>query len=73
MAMNGNVTMLIWLGKQHLGQRDKQEMDVNSKNETKITHDVLFDLVNEVESKNGTQEVRPEGSAMETKKPLLDS
>jgi len=25
-AMKGNTTMLIWLGKQYLGQRDKQEM-----------------------------------------------
>lgn len=25
-AMNGNVTMLIWLGKQYLGQADKQEL-----------------------------------------------
>jgi len=25
MAMSGNVTMLIWLGKQHLGQTDKRE------------------------------------------------
>lgn len=27
-AMNGNVTMLIWLGKQYLGQVDKQETEV---------------------------------------------
>jgi hypothetical protein len=25
-AMNGNTTILIWLGKQYLGQRDKREM-----------------------------------------------
>src|SRR6056297_3597022 len=25
-AMAGNVSMLIWLGKQHLGQKDKQEL-----------------------------------------------
>ena len=25
-AMSGNVTMLIWLGKQYLGQSDKQEV-----------------------------------------------
>ncbi len=24
-AMNGNTTMLVWLGKQHLGQADKME------------------------------------------------
>lgn len=27
-AMNGNTTMLIWLGKQHLGQRDKFETEI---------------------------------------------
>ncbi len=27
-ALNGNVTMLIWLGKQHLGQSDKREETV---------------------------------------------
>lgn len=26
LAMDKNPTMLIWLGKQHLGQRDKQEL-----------------------------------------------
>lgn len=29
MAMNGNITMLIWLGKQYLGQADKQEHGVS--------------------------------------------
>lgn len=26
-ALNGNVPMLIWLGKQYLGQKDKQEVN----------------------------------------------
>lgn len=30
-AMQGNVTMLIWLGKQHLGQVDKIETELTSK------------------------------------------
>lgn len=29
-AQSGNVTMLIWLGKQHLGQRDKQDVAVET-------------------------------------------
>ena len=29
-AMGGNVAMLIWLGKQYLGQRDKKDIDVSS-------------------------------------------
>lgn len=28
-AMGGNVTMQIWLGKQYLGQTDKQETEIN--------------------------------------------
>ncbi len=30
MAMGGNITMLIWLGKQYLGQRDKREEIINA-------------------------------------------
>lgn len=29
-AKKGNVTMLIWLGKQHLGQTDKVQMDTSA-------------------------------------------
>ena len=29
-ANKGNTTMLVWLGKQYLGQRDKQEIDKTS-------------------------------------------
>jgi AraC-like DNA-binding protein len=29
-AMSGNVALLIWLGKQHLGQVDKQEAELKS-------------------------------------------
>jgi hypothetical protein len=28
-AMDGNTTMLIWLGKQYLSQRDQPESDIN--------------------------------------------
>ena len=31
-AMNGNPTMLIWLGKQHLGQKDQIESEVTTIN-----------------------------------------
>jgi hypothetical protein len=33
-AMQGNVSMLIWLGKQYLGQTDKQETETNTKLES---------------------------------------
>lgn len=32
LAMNGNATMLIWLGKQHLDQKDKTEYSGDSRN-----------------------------------------
>jgi hypothetical protein len=35
-ANNGNVTMLIWLGKQYLGQTDKQELYSETVNEVKF-------------------------------------
>jgi len=38
MALNGNVTMLIWLGKQYLGQRDKTDSVVR---EETVTLDLL--------------------------------
>jgi hypothetical protein len=38
-AMAGNVGMLIWLGKQHLGQTDKVEQENNNRNEIVITID----------------------------------
>ncbi len=34
MAMGGNITMLIWLGKQNLGQTDKWENRIDAKVET---------------------------------------
>jgi hypothetical protein len=37
-AMSGNVTMLIWAGKQYLGQRDKEDIDLTGK-EIKIMID----------------------------------
>ena len=36
-AESGNVTMLIWLGKQYLGQSDKQEVSGNSESPLNIT------------------------------------
>lgn len=44
-AQAGNVTMQIWLGKQYLGQKDKQEVEQYGKDggpiqqETKVTLD----------------------------------
>lgn len=38
-AMRGNVAMLIWLGKQHLGQADKVEQKSNEEVKIYITPD----------------------------------
>jgi sulfur transfer protein SufE len=40
-AMSGNATMLIWLGKQYLGQRDK--MEHSGEIDSKVSH-VIVDL-----------------------------
>lgn len=45
-AMAGNPRMLIWLGKQYLGQTDKQEMDLNGQLgiEAKTMAEIIQDL-----------------------------
>lgn len=40
-AQNGNVTMLIWLGKQFLGQRDKTDQELTIRNVSELTDDEL--------------------------------
>lgn len=44
MAMNGNVTMLIWLGKQYLGQTDKLNTEMTNNTTTNIVVDLGEDL-----------------------------
>lgn len=39
-ALDGNVTMQIWLGKQRLGQRDKVEQDLNPRDDDTIQRQV---------------------------------
>ena len=38
-ALAGNVTMLIWLGKQYLGQAEKSETTINNELEFEISYD----------------------------------
>ncbi|MDD3135007.1 MAG: hypothetical protein PHF64_00765 [Methanoregula sp.] len=38
-AEAGNATMLIWLGKQHLGQRDRMEQEITGKDGSPIVHE----------------------------------
>jgi len=51
MAMTGNITMLIWLGKQHLGQSDKVEQ------ETKTNRTINLKYSFESEDKPRVEEV----------------
>ena len=43
-AMNGNTTMLVWLGKQYLGQTDKQIVDNTSSDGSMTPHAPVFNL-----------------------------
>lgn len=54
-AMNGNVPLLIWLGKQWLGQSDKQEIQqtVTGTTDLKVTHQDLVNLVKATAKKEG--------------------
>ena len=49
-AMGGNVPMLIWLGKQYLGQTDKIEQN---KDQIIISADIISALNSKKEGKNG--------------------
>lgn len=43
-AMNGNTTMLVWLGKQYLGQTDKQVVDNTSSDGSMTPQAPVFNL-----------------------------
>ena len=46
-AKGGNTTMLVWLGKQYLGQRDKKQTELTGKDGEAIRIKVPEDLTNE--------------------------
>lgn len=54
-AMSGNVAMLIFLGKQYLGQSDKQEIINDSRVSLKLSHDEKREMA-EAYLKNITEE-----------------
>jgi hypothetical protein len=39
-ALSGNVTMMIWLGKQYLGQKDKQETTIDTMKPIQLAYSV---------------------------------
>ena len=51
-ANEGNVTMLIWLGKQYLGQSDKQEL--TGKDGKALVPDIKFEVIDK-ETKEATE------------------
>ena len=54
-AMQGNVALLIWLGKQHLGQTDKQE--INQKTEIKTVEQFIREKSKELEDASSKIEI----------------
>lgn len=44
-AMNGNTTMLVWLGKQYLGQTDKQIVD-NTSSDGSMSPNLKIEFIN---------------------------
>jgi hypothetical protein len=48
-ATGGNPTMLIWLGKQYLGQRDKNDIEMSGKDGAPIKTETKIDLTKEVQ------------------------
>ena len=54
LAMDGNPTMLVWLGKQYLGQVDKQELNANVKTEV----NTISDLMDELSDNETTRETK---------------
>ena len=69
-AMEGNVTMLIWLGKQWLGQRDKTEQDVTTHRGEpgddfriagKSRAEILQDLIERLKGETAEQQEQPGG------------
>lgn len=49
LAANGNTTMLVWLGKQYLGQTDKTDIQIDEDRVDKL--DVLLSQFNDTNSK----------------------
>ena len=41
-ANNGNATMMIWLGKQYLGQRDKSEQEITGKDDAPLESTIII-------------------------------
>lgn len=49
MAIGGNVTMLIWLGKQHLGQRDRSAEEIQDEYSSKAHGEKVTQLLDWLE------------------------
>ncbi len=51
-AMTGNVTMLIWLGKQYLGQSDKMEQKIDAEVASTIKKSDLLDRLKQIKGED---------------------
>lgn len=45
-ALKGNPQMLVWLGKQYLGQKERNEISGDADNPLQITHAMVLDQIN---------------------------
>lgn len=55
-AMKGNVGMLIWLGKQHLGQSERYEAQVDQLIEIDDRRSIVDELLNQLDAMNDRQQ-----------------
>ena len=52
LAMKGNPTMLIWLGKQYLGQKERTEVKFNASEVNAINKDMITNVAKERDLKD---------------------
>ena len=71
MALNGNVTMLIWIGKQYLGQADKQE--TKDTTDTDIDEQIKRELARLAARRQAKDAGAIEGDSADPERPGLDT
>tara|TARA_B110000438_G_scaffold303605_1_gene365923 strand:- start:3036 stop:3452 length:417 start_codon:yes stop_codon:yes gene_type:complete len=53
-ASNGSASMLIWLGKQMLGQKDQHEVIAVDEEEKRLDDEAVDDLLKKIQGSNGS-------------------
>ena len=59
LALKGDKTMLIWLGKQHLGQMDRAQLDISKVDNQTFLEEAKRRLLGDLGTKEVTSEVDP--------------